>query len=58
MEMTVKKISLAPLTNYIRTPEDDENDRRELEWKTRQNREGLTKFLLRNPSGRVVPRGD
>jgi hypothetical protein len=40
---------------YVRTAEDDEQDRREREWKTRMNREQIAKFLQRNPSGRVVP---
>lgn len=30
--------------NYVRTKEDEENDRREREWKERRNREALESF--------------
>lgn len=58
MDMPALKYTAQPLQNYVRTPEDDEQDRRELEWKTRANRQVLEKFLRTNPSGRVVPRDD
>lgn len=42
--------------SYIRTPEDEEKDRREAEWKQRLVQEQMAAFLRRNPSGRLIPK--
>lgn len=43
--------------DYQRTHEDEENDRREREWKKRRNEEALRSLRTQFPTGRVFPRG-
>lgn len=40
---------------YVRTPEDEENDRREREWKERRNREALESFNRRHNAAHRYP---
>lgn len=42
--------------NYVRTEEDEKQDRLEREWKERRNQEAMNAFMRDNRSGRVVPR--
>lgn len=44
--------------NYVRTLEDDINDREEDQWKQQRNNAAVKEFLRRYPSGRVIPSGE
>jgi hypothetical protein len=58
MNMTNQKLNAWRPQDYVRTPEDEEQDRLEREWKTRMTNEAVTKFMRSNPTGRAIPRND
>lgn len=42
--------------SYVRTPEDEAHERADRAWKKARNDDAVKQFLVRNPSGRIIPK--